>query len=303
MNPSGQPRQTIVLAGAGGDLGERIAKALCERGADVRALVRPSTAAKTRNILASHGAIPVAVDFADAAALTRACEGADCVVSALNGLAPVILGAQGFLLDAALAAGVPRFVPSDYSLDFTKTQPGGNRNLDLRRVFMQRVDQTPIRATSVLNGAFADLLTGEAPIILNGRKKVLYWGEADQPLDFTTKDDVARYTARVALDEAAPRILRIAGDVVTPRALAALVTELQGRRFGLVRAGGIGRLSLIIKVVRVLTPPSEAPFPVWQGMQYMRDMSSGRGKLQPLDNDRYGLMSWTTARDVLRQAA
>jgi uncharacterized protein YbjT (DUF2867 family) len=303
MNPSGQTRQTIVLAGAGGDLGERIAKALCERGADVRALVRTSTAAETCNTLASLGATPIAVNFDDAAALTAACEGADCLVSALNGLAPAILGAQGRLLDAALAARVPRFVPSDYSLDFTKTQPGGNRNLDLRRAFMQRIDQTPIRATSVLNGAFADLLTGEAPIILNGRKKVLYWGEADQPLDFTTKDDVARYTARVALDEAAPRILRIAGDVVTPRALAALVTELQGRRFGLLRAGGIGRLSLIIKVVRVLTPPSEAPVPVWQGMQYMRDMSSGRGKLEPLDNDRYGLMTWTTARDVLRQAA
>ena len=168
---------------------------------------------------------------------------------------------------------------------------------------MQRIDSTPIRATSVLNGAFADLLTGEAPLILHGPKKVLYWGDADQALDFTTKDDVARYTARVALDEAAPRILRIAGDVVTPRSLAATMTALQGKRFGLWRAGGIGRLSLLISVARTLTPRSDAPFPAWQGMQYLRDMSSGRGKLEPLDNDRYGPMPWTSARDVLQQAA
>ena len=36
---------------------------------------------------------------------------------------------------------------------------------------------------------------------------------------------------------------------------------------------------------------------------YLRDMSSGRGKLEPLDNDRYGSMPWTSARDVLRAAA
>jgi hypothetical protein len=39
-------------------------------------------------------------------------------------------------------------------------------------------------------------------------------------------------------------------------------------------------------------------------MQYMRNMFDGRAKLEPLDNDRYPGMRWTTARDVLsaRQA-
>ncbi len=37
----------------------------------------------------------------------------------------------------------------------------------------------------------------------------------------------------------------------------------------------------------------------WQGMQYIRDMSSGRGKLSPLDNDRYGKTAWTRAADIL----
>ena len=35
---------------------------------------------------------------------------------------------QGVLLEGAVRAGVPRFIPSDYSADFTKTRPGGNRN-------------------------------------------------------------------------------------------------------------------------------------------------------------------------------
>ncbi|KQP91900.1 NmrA family NAD(P)-binding protein [Methylobacterium sp. Leaf117] len=287
--------QTVALAGIGGDLGGRIAAALVARGVQVRALVRSGSTVPVPGVTA------VSVDYADAAALVAACRGADCVVSALNGLEPVILDAQGRLLDAAVAAGVPRFIPSDFSLDFTGTQPGDNRNLDLRRAFMARVDRTPIRATSILNGAFADLLTGDAPIVLQRPRKVLYWGDADQLFDFTTKDDVARYTASAALDPAAPRFLRIAGDVVTARELAATMSDLTGRPFGLWRAGGLGRLGLLIRVVRALTPASDAVFPAWQGMQYLRDMASGRGKLAPLDNGRYGTVSWTDARTVLAQ--
>jgi hypothetical protein len=32
-------------------------------------------------------------------------------------------------------------------------------------------------------------------------------------------------------------------------------------------------------------------------------MNTGRGKLTPLDNDRYGARSWTRARDVLAKPA
>ena len=299
--PSSGPK--IVLAGAGGDLGDRIARALVSHGATVHALVRSATSDTKRKALSALGAVPVTANYDHGASLEQACKGANCVVSALNGLEPVMLGAQGRLLDAAVAARVPRFVPSDFSLDFPKTRAGDNRNMDLRRAFMQRIDRAPIRATSILNGAFADLLTGDAPIILHRPKKVLYWGSVDQAFNFTTKDDVARYAAMAALDESAPRFLRVAGDVVSPRDLAATMTALTGKRFGLWRAGGIERLSTIIRVVRALTPQSDAPFPMWQGMQYLRDMSSGRGQLEPLDNDRYGVMHWTSATDVLRSAA
>jgi uncharacterized protein YbjT (DUF2867 family) len=291
--------QTIVLAGIGGDLGGRVAKALVARGAEVRALVRADS--DHRN--APPGVTAISVDYADPASLAAACDGAACVVSALNGLEPVILDAQGRMLDAAVAAGVPRFIPSDFSLDFTRTHPGENRNLDLRRRFMARVDRTPIRATSILNGAFADLLAGQAPIVLRKPRRILYWGDADQPLDFTAKDDVARYTAAAALDPDAPRLLRIAGDTVTPRVLATIMTELTGRPYGLWRAGGLGRLGLLIRIVRKITPASDAVFPAWQGMQYLRDMASGRGRLEPLDNERYGPMPWVDARSVLAAAA
>ena len=36
-------------------------------------------------------------------------------------------------------------------------------------------------------------------------------------------------------------------------------------------------------------------------MQYLGDMFSGQAKLEPLDNDRYPDIPWTTVRQVLMQ--
>jgi len=296
---------TIVVAGATGNLGGRIAKALLERGAGVRAIVRRGTAPEKLERLQRLGIAIAAVDLNAASEVTAACSGASCVVSALQGLRDVIVDAQTALLDAAIGAGVPRFIPSDYSIDFTKLPPGENRNLDLRRDFHRRLDERPVAATTVFNGAFAELLTGQAPLILFKLGRVLYWGNADQRMDFTTIDDTAAYTASAALDPSTPRFLRIAGDQLSARELRAVVSEVTHREFRLFRAGGLGMLGAIIKVARTVAPREQDVFPAWQGMQYMRNMFDGRAKLAPLDNDRYPGIRWTTVRDVLaaRQAS
>ncbi|GJD95281.1 NmrA family NAD(P)-binding protein [Methylobacterium iners] len=289
----------VVLAGATGGLGLRIAQALVRQGATVRALVRPGTSADRLAPLEQAGAKVVPANLLDAAELAQACKGTVCVVSALNGLEETIIGSQTALLNAAVAAGVPRFIPSDFALDFTKTEPGGNRNLDLRRAFHERLDGAPLRATSVLNGGFMDMLTGTMPLIQFRWRRVLYWGSADQPLDFTTMDDIAAYTAAAALDADAPRILRIAGEVVSAEGLARAAGEAMGERFKTLRVGGLGSLDMMISAARLLAPGGGQVFPAWQGMQYLRDMFSGRGKLDPLDNGRYPGLRWTGVREVL----
>ncbi len=272
-----QPK--IVVAGATGKLGTRIVRALRVRGAEVVTLS-----------LRGSRSVPE---------LAKQCDGARCVVSALAGLADVIIDAQSVLLDAAVAANVPRFIPSDYALDFTKTIPGGNRNLDQRRAFHARLDAAPIAATSILCGMFADLLVGQAPFVIKPIRRVLYFENANQPMDFTTMDDAASFTAAAALDETTPRFLRIAGDEKTAAELATIASELSGKRFGLLRGGSLKRLDRIIAIAKRVHPARGEVYPPWQGMQYMRDMYSGLGKLAPLDNDRYPGMRWTRVRDVL----
>src|SRR5687767_5212626 len=94
----------IVLAGATGDLGSRIAQELRKRGATVRAIVRPESNAAKVKALQAMGCIITETDYTDISALKSACQGAGCVVSALSGLREVIVDAQTLLLKAAVKA-------------------------------------------------------------------------------------------------------------------------------------------------------------------------------------------------------
>lgn len=294
----GEPA-AVVVAGATGNLGGRIAMALAERGVPVKALVRRSAAAEKLERLRACGAAVAPVDFGSVSELAAACAGARCVVSALAGLRETIVEAQSALLEGAVRAGAPRFIPSDYSIDFTRFPAGENRNLDLRREFHGRLDRAPVRATSIFNGAFTDMLTGPMPLILFKLRRVLYWGSADQRMDFTTVDDTAAFTACAALDDSAPRFLRIAGDELSARELAAAAAEARGMKFRLLRAGSLSTLGAMIRIARAIQPGERDLYPAWQGMQYMRNMFDGRAKMQQLDNGRYAGIRWTSAREIL----
>lgn len=290
---------TIVLAGATGELGGRIARALLARGAHVSVLVRSNSDRASVNALRQAGASICQVDFHNPSELAKACEGANCVVSALSGVHYVMVGIQTLLLHAAVAAGVHRFIPSDFAIDFTKLPYGHNRNLDLRKEFKERLDKAPIAATSILNGIFTDLLTGQAPVVLFPLKRVMFYGDPDQLMDFTTIQNTADYTAAAALDPATPRYLRIAGDVLSAHGLMEAASKATGEEFKLFRVGGLGLLNAIITITKTLSPNNNEVFPAWQGMQYMRDMFSGLPKLEPLDNDRYPEIKWTSVAQVL----
>lgn len=292
---------TVLVAGATGDLGHRIVRELLAADPEVfvRVLTRPGGGA-AQALYGQRDRVEVReAAYTDHIGLVDALSSADIVVSAVSGARSVIVDAQQALLAAAVEAGVTRFIPSDYSADYRRVTPGSNRNFELRREFAADVDATPLHTTSVLNGAFADMLTGQAPMILFRRHKILYWSSPDQLLDFTTKDDVARTVAHVALDDAAPRVVEVAGDRVTARGIARIMTELTGAAFTTQWAGTTGMLSGMARIGRRVSKDEDATFPAWQGMQYFVSMFSGEAQLHHVNNDRYGPQVWTSVRDVL----
>ncbi len=291
--------KTILVAGATGNLGGRIIDALIERGANVRALVRAESSREEVGRLREKGVEIRQANLFEVSEIAEACAGVDCVVSALSGLREVIIDAQKCLLDGAVSAGVPRFIPSDFSLDFTELAVGKNRNLDLRREFHKILDDAPIKATTVFNGAFTDLLTKEMPLILYRFRRILYWGVSSVKMDLTTMGDTAKFTAHAALDDNAPGYLRIAGARVSAEDVRDVMNALTDKKFKLFRAGSIGLLDIIINIARFLFPATNSLYPAWQGMQYMRDMMQGRAESVLLDNDRYPTIKWTSVEKFL----
>ena len=291
----------VLVAGGTGDLGRRIVRELLLLDTHVRVLTRPGNSGATRLYGENTRVEIVEARYTDPVALAAAVDGMTTVVSALSGTRPVIIDAQRALLAAAVTASVPRFIPSDYSSDYRRIAIRSNRNFELRREFAADVDAAPIRATSILNGAFTDMLTGEAPLILFKQHRVLYWSSADQILDFTTKDDTAFATAQVAVDDDAPRVVEIAGDRVTARDIANTMSIVSGQPFKLQWAGTTRTLSAMSKVARRASRDPEEIFPAWQGMQYFVSMFSGQAQLRHVANGRFPSRRWTTVRDVLAE--
>jgi NmrA-like family len=291
--------QTIAVAGATGDLGKRITRALIARGAKVIALSRKGSPADKQAAVAALGATVATVDPSSAADLAKATEGASCVVSAVQGLRDVIIDAQTALLEAAIASKVPRFIPSDFSTDFTQQAPGENRNFDLRREFHTRLDKAAIVGTAIFNGAFAEILTYNVPLLDFANKRIGYWGDADWRIDFTTMDDTAAFTAAAAMDEKAPAALRIASFQLSAQELQAFTAQVMKTPYELVRMGSRDELAAYNKRERAAHPEGEREImPTWQRTQYSQSMITAHHAA--LDNARYPDLKWTSLETLLK---
>lgn len=106
----------VALAGATGNLGSDILKALLAAGFEV--IILTWQGSKSADTLPAHSNPKIiSIVYQDTKNLISALQGIDAVVSAL---APLSLNVQKSLIDAALAAGVKRFIPSEFGADMTK---------------------------------------------------------------------------------------------------------------------------------------------------------------------------------------
>lgn len=292
--------KTILVAGATGNLGKRICRELVKRGASVKAIVRESTDIDKIEILEKLGVEVKVIDLNDIDAIFAECKDVDCVVSALAGLGDVIIDLQKKILDGAIKAGVPRFIPSDFCTDYNDLKEGENRNFDLRRTFKKHIDQLSIQATSIFNGCFADILKYNTPILNLKDKSIGYWGDkADWKLDFTTIDNTASFTAEVALDDTAPRNLQIASFQISPNMIFDDVKEITGQTFNLHQITTLENFAEYIKKQRAndLAGENELYAKFQQG-QYMYSMFTTQNN--NLANDRYENIVWTTGINYLK---
>ena len=299
---------TVLLAGATGMLGGRIAHHLLETGGvALRLLVRPAALAdpgKRSGLerLVGRGAEVVEGDLADPVSLDRATEGAAVVVSALQGGRGIIVDGQIALARAAAANGVRRILPSDFALDLFKSPPGELLPFDLRREADEAIASLDIERVHVLAGAFLDTLaTGAGTVAFDDEVGVAtYWGTGEERFDATTVDDTARYTARVAVDPSVPSgKFTIAGQQLSFGDIVSAVERGIGRRYARRSRGTTDDLRAWIAGRREVGETMAAMYGTYQLY-----MLTGQTALDDLQNDRYpDIVPVTLARLPAEQAA
>jgi uncharacterized protein YbjT (DUF2867 family) len=96
----------VAIAGATGNLGPTVVQALIDAGFDVTIL---SQSGNTTGLPAAAKTVKVNYDYGSQHTIVDALKGQDVFISAIPNH-----GAQPALIDAAIAAGVKRFIPSEF---------------------------------------------------------------------------------------------------------------------------------------------------------------------------------------------
>lgn len=298
------PYSNVLLAGATGMLGSRIAEYLLDGGdVHLRLLVRRGARddpakARTLERLLDRGAESVEGDVDDPASLSRATEDVEVVVSALQGGREVIVDGQLALARAAAENGVRRILPSDYAVDFLKVEPGDHPTLDLRHEADRRIAELDIEQVNLLSGAFLDAIASPGAVVQldEDAGTASFWGTGDEPFDATTVDDTARFAARAALDPDVPGgKFAVAAQRLTMSDLVEHAQKVNGRAYAPVSLGSVAALRAFFETQREQGGGDSV---VWAA--YLLYMLGGDTRLDDLQNERYPDIVLTTLDELDR---
>lgn len=297
----------VVVAGAAGKLGRLVIEALLKHpGVRVRALVRDPQKPEIASMLHERVDL-VAFDAVTASESARdeAVEGAHAVVSTLQGGPDVIVEAQLALLRAAKRAGARRFIPSDYSYNIFTLPEGVNVNSDWRRALAVAAQQEvadSFEVVHVLQGIFADAYVLGFLGILDAEKGVIrYWGDGKTPIDWTTWEDTARFTAAAAIDDRrVPERLFVSGDRLDILAFADAWEKGHGRKPTLERLGSLAELEQETGR-RLASEPGNMY--AWLPLMYARGVFGGQALLGPSENARFPEIEAETVAEAIARGA
>ncbi|CAG8621465.1 432_t:CDS:2 [Paraglomus occultum] len=223
----------VTVAGGTGSLGVHIVEALLNDGSfTVKVLRRlPKTANEKAELLASKGAEIIYANYNQHDDLVKALKGTDVLISAASpGLAT---GGYDFdalqtpLLNAAKAAGVRRFIPSEFG---THTDFGDHPLTDSKITFRQKVQESGLEYTFIQSGTFVEYLDWTGFDVKN--KTAKFYADVDSKLAVTSMSDAAKYTVEsLKLEECRNASIRVAGSMFSLSEIVKKFEEATGSKW------------------------------------------------------------------------
>lgn len=221
----------VAVAGGTGNLGPAIVNALLDANYHVTVLTRKNS----NNIskLPKHSNLSVAeVDYSSVSSLTEALQGHKIVVSTVGS---ELLGGQNPLIDAAVAAGVTRFLPSEFGSNTSNPKsaqlPVFKFKVDTQNYLKAKVAENPnFSYTLVTNGPFFDWGLKVGFIANPAKHAATVYNGGDVPFSATNLDTIGKGVVGVIehLDQTKNRTVYIQDTLITQNQLIKYAKEKDG---------------------------------------------------------------------------
>lgn len=199
------PATTVAIAGITGKFGRQLAHHLLKYPeVKIRGYGRDPT--KLPATLTSSDRVSVFQGEAFNKDSIRAfVQGSDVVVCTYLGDPNLMVEGQKVLIDTSEQENVPRYVASDWAIDYTKLKLGDLFPKDPQihvKKYLESKDK--IKGVHVLTGVFLEVLLNPVFGLWDPQGKQLnYWGTGREVWEATTYENAAEYTAAVCLDREA----------------------------------------------------------------------------------------------------
>ncbi|KAJ0298878.1 hypothetical protein Brms1b_013284 [Colletotrichum noveboracense] len=222
----------VAIIGASGNLGPKVLAGLVEGGFEVTAISRKESTATFPS-----GVAVKKVDLSSVGSVTEALKGQDAVVSTA---ATAALGAQKVLIDAAVAAQVKRFIPSEFGIHTRDAQ-----GTKIGAILKSKVDSTNYLIelskkhdwfswTGIAVGPFFDWGFNKGLLGLDVKNKaVTIFDSGNEPFSASSLAFIGQSVAGVLKNPQATanKYITVASFTTTQRELLKVVEEETGSTF------------------------------------------------------------------------
>jgi len=228
----------IAVVGATGNIGPAIVNGLLEHK-DYFTSITAVTASSPDDAkfaeLKAKGVHVVQAKFDDKHSLVHAFKGIDAVVSTVGG---AIIGQQILFIDAAIEAGVKRFLPSEFGLDHTLPanthEPVLSGKVKVHQHLEEAAKLGKITYTIVPTGGFADWgLTSSFIGFDIKNHEATFFDEGRHHFGLIQRSDIGKYVAAVLRhpEISANKILRFTGFLTNQLEIFQTLEKFTGKKW------------------------------------------------------------------------
>ncbi|KAL0942976.1 NmrA-like family protein [Colletotrichum truncatum] len=239
-------------------------------------------------------------DATDLDSIRHFVKGCNVVICCYLGDNKLMTEGQKLLVDACEAENVPRYIASDYCLDFTKLEYGQHPAKDpMKQVKEYLETKKNVKGVHILIGVFMETFWSSYFALFDPKEsKFSYYGTGDEVWESTSYATAAEFTAAVAMDQSAVGMFHFLGDRKTLRQIADEYTEVYGQT---PKLECLGSLEDLYTAMQELFKKDPSNIYTWIALFYQFYSSNGQAYLKKdLDNSKYSAVKPETFKAFMQ---